>query len=816
MKAETIMSRMRIFRSILAVIIAVLVLRPVPTYSSQDATMITALAVDPLTPTTLYAGTQGGGVFKSTDGGANWNSTNLTNVIISALAINPQAPTILYAGTNSSGVLKSADGGKTWTSTGLTVVGVLSLAIDPKTPTTLYAGTNGGAVFTSTDEGVSWSSAALFLYGSCSPCGGVSALAIDPVIPTTLFAGTGIITAYDYDGSYLYSASGRVFNSTDGGTSWAMSAWLNDYESAQTLAIAPHTDLQTAVTLFTGTTLGVLKSTDGGVSWNATGLTGVGVLSLVIDPLTPTTLYAGTSGGVFKSSDGGSNWSSTGLTGIGDVLTLAIDPLTPTTLYAGTGTSGVYKSTNSGGNWSPTGSITWPHNISSISVNPTSVVGGSPSTGTVSLSAAAPTGGAVIALGSDPWNVATVPTTVTVPAGATTADFNVSTSPVTGSIEATIWGLYGGASTSAVLTVTAPSLVSFTLNPALVTGGAASTGTVILSMAAPAGGTVVTLFSGNPFVATVPVSVTVPAGATSVNFTVSTSSVTASNWVTIWAANYSAVLTVTPPTTLSLLSLNPTSVIGGSSSTGTVTLNAAAPAGGVTIPLSSSDPAVATVPVSVTVPAGATSANFTVYTNSVTTSTSVTIFAANYSVVLNVSPPGLSSLSLNPTSVTGGTASTGTVTLSGSAPAGGGTVALSSSNSAVATVPASVTVPAGAANASFTVFTTACTSGAVTISGTYGGVTKSAGLTVTTTPDTLTIQQADYFANRRELRVAVKDTNSTATLQVYVTSTGQLIGQLTKGGDGTYRGQFTWPTNPQNITAQSSLCGRSTKDVASK
>src|SRR6266568_1141280 len=137
MKAETIMSRMRIFRSILAVIIAVLVLRPVPTYSSQDATMITALAVDPLTPTTLYAGTQGGG----------------------------------------------------------------------------------------------------------------------------------------------------VFNSTDGGTSWAMSAWLNDYESAQTLAIAPHTDLQTAVTLFTGTTLGVLKSTDGGVSWNATGLTGVGVLSLVIDPL---------------------------------------------------------------------------------------------------------------------------------------------------------------------------------------------------------------------------------------------------------------------------------------------------------------------------------------------------------------------------------------------------------------------------------------------------------------------------------------------------------------------------------------------------
>ena len=717
------MSRIHAFRSIITSVGVVVILAAVPAWAQH----IQALAIDPLTPTTLYAGTRGGGVFKSTDGGANWNSTNLTNVIISALAINPQTPTILYAGTNSSGVLKSADGGKTWTSTGLTVVGVLSLAINPKTPTTLYVGTNGGAVFTSADEGVSWNSTPLFLYGSCSPCGGVSALTIDPLIPTTLFAGTGIITAYDYDGSYLYSASGRVFNSTDGGTSWAMSAWLTDYESAQTLVIGPHIDLQAPVTLFTGTTLGVLKSTDGGVSWNAAGLSGVGVLSLVIDPLTPTTLYAGTSsGGVFKSSDGGASWRLTGLTGAGDVLTLAIDPLTPTTLYAGTSTSGVYKSTNSGGNWSPTGSITWPHDISSISVNPTSVVGGSRSTGTVSLSVAAPTGGAVIALGSDPGNVATVPTSVTVPEGATSADFTVSTSPVTGAIEATIWGLYGGASASAVLTVTAPSLTSFTLNPALVTGGAASTGTVILSMPARAGGTVVTLFSGNPLVATVPVSVTVPAGATSVNFTVSTSSVTASNWVTIWAANYSAVLTVTPPTTLSLLSLNPTSVIGGSSSTGTVTL-------------------------------------------------------------------------------------------SGSAPVGGATVVLSSSNTAIATVPASVTVPAGAASAGFTVSTTtSCNSGAVTVSGAYGGVTRSAGLTVTTTPDTLTIQQADYFASWRELRIAAKDSNSTATLRVYVASTGQLIGQLIKGGDGTYRAQFTWPTNPQNIAVQGSLCGRVTKDVTLK
>jgi hypothetical protein len=67
---------------------------------------IHALAIDPVTPTTLYAGTNGGGVFKSTNGGGNWNTFNsgLTNYDIQALAINPATPSILYAGTNGSGV----------------------------------------------------------------------------------------------------------------------------------------------------------------------------------------------------------------------------------------------------------------------------------------------------------------------------------------------------------------------------------------------------------------------------------------------------------------------------------------------------------------------------------------------------------------------------------------------------------------------------------------------------------------------------------------------------------------------------------------
>jgi subtilase family protein len=99
-------------------------------------------------------------------------------------------------------------------------------------------------------------------------------------------------------------------------------------------------------------------------------------------------------------------------------------------------------------------------------------------------------------------------------------------------------------------------------------------------------------------------------------------------------------------------------------------------------------------------------------------------------------PPGgaptLSSVTVNPPSVNGGSSSTGTVTLSGAAPYGGAAVSLSSSNTAVATVPANVTISGGATTATFTVSTTAVsTSTPVSISGSYGGATQNASLTVT-------------------------------------------------------------------------------------
>ena len=417
------------------------------------------------------------------------------------------------------------------------------------------------------------------------------------------------------------------------------------------------------------------------------------------------------------------------------VTTAAVAATTTSSLSASTGVS------SQAATLTVTGGPTGP-SLSSVSLNPTSVAGGTSSTGTVTLSAAAPAGGLVVTLASSSAS-ATVPASVTVAAGQTTATFTVTTTAVAANATATITGTLSGASQTASLTITAASLTSVTLNPTSVAGGVSSTGTVTLSSAAPAGGRVVTLASSSAS-ATVPASVTVAAGATTATFTVTTTAVAANTASTITATlsgvSQSASLGITAPV-LSTVALNPTSVTGGTASTGTVTLSSAAPAGGLVVTLASNN-AAATVPASVTVLAGATTATFTVNTTTVAAVTAVTITATNGAVsktaTLTVIPaatgPALSTLTLSAASVTAGKTVTGTVTLTAAAPAGGAVVTLASNNAA-ATVPATVTVAAGATTATFTVTAnTVAAATAVTLTATYAGVSKTAALTVNKAP----------------------------------------------------------------------------------
>jgi uncharacterized protein (TIGR03437 family) len=182
-----------------------------------------------------------------------------------------------------------------------------------------------------------------------------------------------------------------------------------------------------------------------------------------------------------------------------------------------------------------------------------SVVGGNGNTvsGTVTIANSAPINGANIVLKSSDAS-ATVPIGgVVIASGQTSASFTITTYAVTAERTVTITATYGSFTQTATLTVTPPALptlTGLTVSPSYVSGGTNATGTVTLGAAAPALGINVTLQSSLPLTAQVPSLVTVPPGATTASFTISTTHVTSTQTVTMTAkaggVTETAVLTV--------------------------------------------------------------------------------------------------------------------------------------------------------------------------------------------------------------------------------------------------------------------------------
>ncbi|HYR87414.1 MAG TPA: hypothetical protein VE422_25245 [Terriglobia bacterium] len=396
----------------------------------------------------------------------------------------------------------------------------------------------------------------------------------------------------------------------------------------------------------------------------------------------------------------------------------------------------------------PAGSPAPAAALSALTLNPPTVLGGATRTGTLTLTAPAPAGGAQIRVNGS----ADGTMIVTVPAGTMTVDFPIRTLPVARPNWVLIQATYGfdGAMHATTLEIDpgppGPSpLFAMGASPLDLIGGATSRGTVGLSVPAPPGGAVVTLTSSDTSLAQVPASVTVAPGNSTASFMITTSPVdlftTASVTATADGASRTVFLNLAadPNAGLLLLSITPSvgGAIGGNSINATLFLNKAAPAGGAIVTLSTNNAAAARVPPIVTVPAGLGFASFNITTFPVTADTAVTItgtLGATRTATITVlaSPLSISSVSLNPATVVGGSPSTGTATLTAAAPAGGTVVTLSSNNMGVATVPASVTVAAGATSATFQVTTKAvANSTSVTITGSAGGVSRTATLTVT-------------------------------------------------------------------------------------
>ena len=317
-----------------------------------------------------------------------------------------------------------------------------------------------------------------------------------------------------------------------------------------------------------------------------------------------------------------------------------------------------------------------------------------------------------------------------------TLSFNVSFSPAAAGTTAGQVTIASDAATNGTLVVglngtgaavsmaSAPQLSSMNCAANSVTGSANDSCTVTLSAAAPSGGFTVSLASNNP-AAIVPASITVGAGLITGSFAANVSAVTSAQTATLTASAGTAVETfalqlnaVGPigpaPAVLSKLACLNSSMTGTGIDNCTVSLNAPAGDGGVAVNIASDNSAV-TVPNSVTVAAGTTSATFNADIAAVSTPQMATLTASEggvtepFELQLNASASGqagaattaLSGLSCTVGSMTGAGTDACMVTLTSAAPSGGYNVSLASNNAAVA-VPATVRVPAGASSANFT------------------------------------------------------------------------------------------------------------------
>ena len=306
-----------------------------------------------------------------------------------------------------------------------------------------------------------------------------------------------------------------------------------------------------------------------------------------------------------------------------------------------------------------------------------------------------------------------------------------------------------GDSTAFNVTGLAPNTLVLSLNSNTVIEGSAPVTATLTTSPAPASDTMITLGSSDSASASVPTSVTLPAGQTSVTFPVTIGDDALLNGnrnvvVTASAGGYTsgtATLTVNDNETATLTVSAPGSVSeGAGTAQGTVSVSTA-PTYNATVSLTSSDTTALQVPATATIPAGQTSApfTFTIIDDTKINGThpaTITAHVANWtdgSATVNILDNESTNLSVTlPSSVTEGGTGTGTVSISGTLPAAL-TVSLSSNNTSRLTVPATTTISAGATSATFTLTApnNALTDGtaSATVTASASGFTAGTGTT---------------------------------------------------------------------------------------
>ncbi|MBU4369430.1 hypothetical protein KKG58_01560 [Patescibacteria group bacterium] len=309
----------------------------------------------------------GGGIYKSVDGGNNWQQKisllslpqeqkYLDNIETNVFVFDPQDFQTIYLGTKKNGLFVSFDGAESWQEVKRLPKGkISSLAVDPKAKHIVYAGIEN-RIFKTKDANRTWESVYLDTFSDVE----ISALAINHLFPNIVTAGF---------------SDGRLIRSEDGGLSWTP---LNNFKKriGQVL-INPYNPQIIYVTLLNQE---IFRSENHGIDWKSLkeryhSFSGAEKIhQLVFNPNFPDALISISEAGLLHTEDGGQNWTEYKLITSGDkveIYSFAVHPQNTDIIYYATNKT-LYKSIDNGENWitKPIPSKNFPNKILIDPVNP--------------------------------------------------------------------------------------------------------------------------------------------------------------------------------------------------------------------------------------------------------------------------------------------------------------------------------------------------------------------------------------------------------------------------------------------------------------
>lgn len=269
---------------------------------------VRALAVHPLRPQSLFAGTSEG-LFRSDDAGDHWRRIDspMDSLVIWSLRIHPRRPDVVFAGTRPARLFRSLDGGRSWHRLAAAIPEpcerlifnrVTTNQVDPNDPDSIWAGVEIGGLWHSGDGGETWS----------------------PI-------GRGLSSQDIHDLAFVRGVNGRrrmlattnndLNISDDGGATWQPQRIAERLPQRYCRGLAVGEDYPSVVFLGNGNgppgdTGSGWRSSDGGETWQPLTLPGTinsTIWSFAMHPSDPRRLYTHScSGQVFVSRDGGEQW----------------------------------------------------------------------------------------------------------------------------------------------------------------------------------------------------------------------------------------------------------------------------------------------------------------------------------------------------------------------------------------------------------------------------------------------------------------------------------------------------------------------------